>query len=152
MPRSTFTPIIGVNAGTGGTTMPGFGSSLIPEIPRNFIPKPEDRYVSFILEVNKDFTVTDIQKLKANLNRVFSGVLSGYFPELLFAKADIWDIQTNWIKTKRIAISPYIDKAGINKLLDRVRLKKFPNLPFKLDRLFPGSEADYKHSKKFGPP
>lgn len=149
MPRLVFTPI-DIDAAIPDTTMPATGTVAVPEVPRNFIPKPEDRYMSYVLEIKADDPTPQIAKLQKSLNRVFSGTLSGYFPELLFAKKEIWQIHSNWIKNKRLGTELYLDKAEVAKLLDDIKQKKYPSPPFKLEQLFPGSEADFKHAKKFG--
>jgi subtilisin family serine protease len=148
MPTSIFAPIV---VGTGTSTDPIVVTAepTSPELPRNFTPKPEERYISFIIELKNSATYRDIQNLAIAINQKLCTELSGYFPELLFSTRGIFGAHRAWIREKKPPKNIYLKKAGIKVLFDNLKLKKFPRLPFKLERLFPGSENDFKGAKKF---
>lgn len=149
MPNSfslSFQPIVSVTTG-GRVTIPA--DPIAPEIPRNFTPKPEDRYVSFVLEVKGDVSKTIIETLSFKINELICTKLSGYFPELLFYRQKIWNLHKQWLTKRKIPVF-FIQKPVINRLFADIKKRKYPRLQFKLEQLYPGSENDYKNAKKFG--
>ena len=142
-----FSPLITVS----GTKVTVPANPVTPNIPSDFIPKSEERFVSFVLELDNEGTDADIGKLKHKLNEVFSTKLSGYFPEMLYGRSTIWkSIKRNVINKKVDTKSLFLEKDNITKRLSVIKQSKFPQLPYRLERLFPGAEKDYKSSKKFG--
>jgi Subtilase family len=148
MPTSNFVPIV---TGTGTTDDPIAVpvEPISPELPRNFTPKPEERYVSFIIELKNSATERDLKKLAVAINAKLCTELSGYFPELLFSIRGIFDAQKQWINDKKPPRNIYLRKAEIKARLENLKRREFPQLPFKLERLFPGSENDFKGAKRF---
>ncbi|HHT9145934.1 MAG: S8/S53 family peptidase [Candidatus Brocadiaceae bacterium] len=147
MPITSFSPIVVVTPG-GTITTPG--TTTAPAIPRNFTPSPEDRYVSFVIELMNDATDADVTRAENKINQVLSTKLSGYFPELFFFESNIRTKHLEWIKSKKIPKNIYIKKELYKDIFSKFKTKKFPRLQFTLTRLFPGSETDFKSSKKFG--
>ena len=141
----SFPPIGSDTGGTGNVITPP-----VIDVPRNFVPKPEERYVSFVIELNNRAGAAEISNLEQEINRKLCTKLSGYFPELLNYKPNIFDLHKNWIKTRKLKEPLFFGKAKLGKTLLDIRKKKYPKLPFTLERLFPGSENDFKGARKFG--
>jgi thermitase len=146
MPNAiSFTPIASDTVAAGGrTTLP------VIELPRNFVPKPEERYISFVLELNNRAGSAELSSLEDEINRKLCTKLSGYFPELLNYKPNIFDLHKKWVKTRKQKEPMFFGKDKLSKTLLSIRKKRYPKLPFTLSRLFPGSENDYKSAKRFG--
>ena len=146
MPNTNFTPIV-VETG-GNVVIPG-GTPTPPSIPRLFTPRAEEKYISFVLEIKGNASDASLEKIKEKINQKLATKLSGYFPELLFFSANVFQHNKNWIKTRKFQSKIYKEKKDYAKIFDDLKIKKYPELPFELERLFPGSENDFKNAKKF---
>lgn len=141
----SFPPIGSDTGGTGNVITPP-----VIDVPRNFIPKPEERYVSFVIELNNRAGAAELSSLEVEINTKLCTKLSGYFPELLNYKPNIFELHKKWIKTRKLKEPLFFGKSKLSRTLLDIRKKRYPKLPFTLTRLFPGSENDLKNAKKFG--
>ena len=142
-----FTPLVTVSGST--VTVPS--NPMPPQAPSGFIPGSEERFVSFVLEIDNEARDADIKALTPKLNEIFSTKLSGYFPELFYAKSTVWNSLKQFEKDKKpLTQEIYLGNVDLLKRLDKIKQKNYSELPYRLERLFPGSENDFKNAKTFG--
>lgn len=132
-----------------GTAIAVPAQPAVPAPPRNFAPRPQDRYITFVVELHHARDV-DIDATKLAINQVLCTKLSGYFPELLFLRPDAFEVQREWARTRRLGRPLYHDAAEVKRSFTGLRHRTFPPLPFDFRRLFPGSETDFKGATRFG--